>query len=203
MDTIPFLWINQDQRNGERWEIKCGSELEKRNVREKKEHLCNWKRSMDGRSVLNSISVSHISAKKGKCKLFIGPVNHFILLNHLKNKPNSSCYEVVTWWFSFLIFSFFHPCIPGPEPDIHLPWHLPWKRPESSRGIHGGNAGAVHGGWEAEAETGPQERRGHWVVRTLIWPTDSELCFHGWMFHWELNVFIGTEGAVMSLAFLF
>jgi len=35
MDTILSPWINQDQRNGEWCEIKCGRELEKLNAREK------------------------------------------------------------------------------------------------------------------------------------------------------------------------
>lgn len=73
---------------------------------------------------------------------------------------------------SFFVFVFCL-CIPGPEPDVYLSWHLPSKRPESSWRLHGGNAGEIHRGWEAEAETWPKERRSHRVVWTLRRFTNS------------------------------
>lgn len=73
-------------------------------------------------------------------------------------------------------------CIPGPEPDVYLSWHLPSKRPESSWRLHGGNAGEIHRGWEAEAETWPQERRSHrvvWTLRRFTNPGNSGFCVIG------------------------
>lgn len=55
----------------------------------------------------------------------------------------------------------------GAGPDIYFSWHLPRKRAGTGWGLYGGDAGEVHGGRKAEAETRPQERRGHRVVWTL------------------------------------
>jgi len=80
----------------------------------------------------------------------------------------------------------------GTEPDIRLPWHLPRKGPDAGGGLHGGDAGQVHGGRKAEAETRPQERRGHWVVWTMKRSADGEFSSRmcAWVLHWEQYVLI-------------
>uniref|UniRef100_A0A3B3CHV5 Large ribosomal subunit protein uL23m n=1 Tax=Oryzias melastigma TaxID=30732 RepID=A0A3B3CHV5_ORYME len=56
----------------------------------------------------------------------------------------------------------------GSRPDLHFPRPLPREDPGPRRGLHGGDAGQVHGGRKAAAETGPQERGGHRVVWAVM-----------------------------------
>lgn len=154
-------------------EIECQRE---------RERLCNWRRSIDG-EIVSWIPNQYLTSlqSKGKCMFvcFFAQMNWFLKWFKVENEQLILLVIRLQrdgFLCSFSSLFFFHPCIPGPGPDLHLPWHLPGKRPGGSWGLHRGNAGEVHGGREAEAETWPQERRGHGVVRTLRQPTDRELC---------------------------
>ena len=61
--------------------------------------------------------------------------------------------EQLAYFFFANLCLFFSIAPPGTGPDIHLPRHLPGKGSDSGGGLRGRDAGEVHGGREAEAET--------------------------------------------------
>lgn len=116
-------------------------------------------------------------------------------MNHVRARDHCICILYHTFFFAWdhSLFSSINSlfccwlCISGWRPDVCLPWYLPGKAQHTSRGFRGRDAGEVHGGREAEAETWPEERRGHRVVRTLRRLTycvcvcgGGAGCFTGW-----------------------
>lgn len=166
MDTIFSLWINQDQRNGQERRAK------KTKDKRVSEHLCHMK-SNRARMVTHSPSFLQrtvIYFRKVQFDIFVTQKvickidGFWVLTNNrfLSLSKNTVFFKLKL----FSVLSVFASSS-GAGPDIYFSWHLPRKRAGTGWGLYGGDAGEVHGGRKAEAETRPQERRGHRVVWTL------------------------------------